>query len=55
MKKVIVAVLLSLTGCIEDGRMRCADLDGGTSDAGDAGCVDTENVAFPDMLIHIDR
>jgi len=38
MKKIIVAGILSLTGCAEDDRVRCDDLDGGIVDAGeDAG------------------
>jgi len=55
MKKIIVAGILSLTGCIEDDRVRCTDLDGGLSDAGDAGCVNEEVIAFPDMVVHIER
>jgi len=58
MKKIIVAGILSLTGCIEDDRVRCTDLDGGLPDAGaasDAGCVDEEIIAFPDMVVHMER
>jgi len=40
MKKIIVAGILSLTGCAEDDRVRCDDLDGGIVDAGeDAGTI----------------
>jgi len=56
MKKIIVAGILSLTGCAEDDRVRCDDLDGGIVDAGeDAGCVGTQIIAFPDMLVHYER
>jgi len=58
MKKIIVAGILSLTGCAEDDRVRCDDLDGGIldTDAGtDAGCVYTEMIAFPDMLVTFER
>tara|TARA_R110000824_G_scaffold290358_2_gene478880 strand:- start:1490 stop:1675 length:186 start_codon:yes stop_codon:yes gene_type:complete len=55
MKIIIVAGILSLTGCIEDDRVRCTDLDGGLFDAGDAGCVSEEFIAFPDMVVHIER
>ena len=58
MKKIIVAGILSLTGCAEDDRVRCDDLDGGIADAGDGGiiaCVDDQIIAFPDMLVHFER
>ena len=55
MKKIIAIGILCLTGCLEDDRVRCDQLDGGITDAGDAGCVETQVVAFPDMLVHIQR
>ena len=57
MKKFIVIGILGLAGCsgLEDDRVRCDQLDGGTVDAGDAGCVETQIIAFPDMLVHIQR
>jgi len=50
MKKIMVACFLCLTACGEDDRVRCDDLDGGTVDGGDAGCVEEQIIAFPDML-----
>lgn len=56
MKKIIVAGILCLTGCGEDDRVRCDDLDSGIIDAGeDAGCVNEQIIAFPDMLVHFKR
>ena len=52
---ITASSLLCLTGCLEDDRVRCDQLDGGITDAGDAGCVETQIVAFPDMLVHIQR
>ena len=52
---ITASILLCLTGCLEDDRVRCDQLDGGIADAGDAGCVETQIVAFPDMLVHIQR
>jgi len=58
MKKIIVAAILGLTACAEDDRVRCEDIDAGIldTDAGtDAGCVYTEIIAFPDMLVNFER
>jgi len=54
MKKIIVAAILGLTACAEDDRVSDAgilDTDAGT----DAGCVYTEIIAFPDMLVNFER
>lgn len=56
MKKIIVAGILSLTGCAESDKVDCGDA--GSVDAGeDAGCVATQSqhIAFPDMLVHFER
>ena len=56
MKKIIVAGILSLTGCAEDDRVRCDEIDGGIVDAGeDEGWVGTQIIAFPDRLVHFER
>lgn len=55
MKKIIIAGIFCLTGCLEDDRVRCDQLDGGVSDAGDAGCVETQHIAFPDQLVHVQQ
>lgn len=56
MKKIIVASVLCLTGCLEDDRVRCDQLDGGVLlDAGDAGCVETQHIAFPDILVNVQQ
>jgi len=54
-KKIIFVGILCLTSCGKDDRVRCADLDGGTVDGGDAGCVEDQIIAFPDMLVHFER
>ena len=55
MKKIIVASILCLTGCAEDDRVRCDDLDAGITDSGDAGCVDEQIIAFPALAVHFER
>ena len=52
MKKIIVAGILSLTGCVEDDRVRCDPSDGGSADGG---CVETQFIAFPDLLVKVKR
>jgi len=52
MKKIIFLGILCLTACGKDDKVRCEDLDGGSADAG---CVETQFVAFPDLLIKVKR
>ena len=66
MKKIIVAGILSLTGCVEDDRVLCKESDAGLSDAGlsdagevgdagDVACVSEQFIAFPDLLVNVER
>jgi hypothetical protein len=61
MKKIIVAGILSLTGCVEDDRVLCKESDAGLSDAGEVGdagdvaCVNEQLIAFPDLLADTER
>ena len=53
MKKIIVAGILSLTGCVEDDRVLCEESDAGLSDAGEVGdagdvaCISEQFYCFP--------
>ena len=60
MKKIIVAGILSLTGCIEDDRVLCKESDAGLSDAGEVGDagdvagISEQFIAFPDLLVNVE-
>jgi len=61
MKKIIVAGILSLTGCVEGDKIVCDGSDAGLSDAGEFGdagdiaCIDEQFIAFPDLLVNVKR
>ena len=52
MKKIIFASILCLTACGKDDRVRCDPSDGGSADGG---CVETQSIAFPDLLVKVKR
>jgi hypothetical protein len=61
MKKIIVAAILGLTGCVEDDRVLCKESDAGLSDAGvvgdagDVACISEQFIAFPVLLVNVER